>query len=365
MKLLKKSLLAMLIILAALVVMPQMQNKVEAAVKISATKKTMYKGYTYKLKITGTKKKVTWSSSNKSKATVNSKGKVYVKKNGKVTITAKVGGKKYKCKVTIKNKPYTYTQFKTTFYDLKDVAKEYREVDKIKNYKDFVFDLDGDGKKDTIRLKNYGKDEDGDIAYKLIYNGNEFYDIETSWGNTVYIVDLNKNDKTLELIVRTVGPGDCYNFEIFSKVGSKIKKIKRINSAYLEDIELKVDQKGKIIIDDPYLQYVSPKVFRDYYKLVNGKVKTKKLDANKIKNIKFSTKSDMLFTKNMKVVEHFSEYQREEDDGFKDAYKRAGIIEGKFKSFSILEFKETGEFKVKLKNGTKGYLFTVAGFLAG
>ena len=78
MKLLKKSLLAMLIILAALVVMPQMQNKVEAAVKISATKKTMYKGYTYKLKITGTKKKVTWSSSNKSKATVNSKGKVYL-----------------------------------------------------------------------------------------------------------------------------------------------------------------------------------------------------------------------------------------------------------------------------------------------
>ena len=364
MKLLKKSLLAMLIILAALVVMPQMQNKVEAAVKISATKKTMYKGYTYKLKITGTKKKVTWSSSNKSKATVNSKGKVYVKKNGKVTITAKVGGKKYKCKVTIKNKPFNYTQFKTTFYNLKDVAKEYREVNKIKNYKDFVFDLDGDGKKDTIRLKNYGKDEDGDIAYKLIYNGNEFYDIETSWCNTVYIVDLNKNDKTLELIVRTAGPGDCYNFEIFSKVGSKIKNIKRINSAYLNDIELKVDQKGKMIIDEPYLQHVSPKVFRDYYKLVDGKVKTKKLDVNKIKNIKFSTKSDMLFTTNMNNLEKYFDNDEEEFD-HKKALKRAGIIEGKFKSFNILEFKETGEFKVKLKNGIKGYLFTVAGFLAG
>ena len=175
MKLLKKSFLAVMIVLATLVVVPQMQNKVEASVKISETKKTMYKGYTYKLKITGTKKEVKWSSSDKSKATVNSKGKVYTKKNGKVTITAKVGGKKYNCKVTIKNKPYNLTQFNTTFYDLKDVAKEYRDVKNIKNFKDFVFDLDGDGRKDTIRLKNTGKNEYGEGNYELQFNGKKYY----------------------------------------------------------------------------------------------------------------------------------------------------------------------------------------------
>ena len=94
MKLLKKSLLAMLIILATLVVMPQMQNKVEAAtIKISKTKKTIYEGNKYTLKVTGTTKKVKWRSLDKKIAKVNSNGKVTAKKNGKTTIIAKVGKK--------------------------------------------------------------------------------------------------------------------------------------------------------------------------------------------------------------------------------------------------------------------------------
>ena len=50
-------------------------------------------------------KKIKWSSSNKKIATVSSKGKVTAKKKGTATITAKVSGKSYKCKVTVKN-PY-------------------------------------------------------------------------------------------------------------------------------------------------------------------------------------------------------------------------------------------------------------------
>lgn len=48
-----------------------------------------------------TKKKVKWSSSKKSIASVNKSGKIVAKKPGKTTITAKVGKKKYKCKVTV------------------------------------------------------------------------------------------------------------------------------------------------------------------------------------------------------------------------------------------------------------------------
>lgn len=44
------------------------------------------------------------SSSNKKVAIVTKKGKVKGKKAGKVTITAKVGKKKYKCKVTVKKR---------------------------------------------------------------------------------------------------------------------------------------------------------------------------------------------------------------------------------------------------------------------
>ena len=53
----------------------------------------------------GTSKKVTWSSSNKKVAAVSTKGKVTAKKKGTAIITAKVSGKKYKCKITVKN-PY-------------------------------------------------------------------------------------------------------------------------------------------------------------------------------------------------------------------------------------------------------------------
>ena len=73
---------------------------------------TVYAGSTTTLKVTGTNKKVTWSTSNKKIATVNGKGKVTAKKAGKATISAKVSGKKYSCKVTVKT-PYLNATKKT------------------------------------------------------------------------------------------------------------------------------------------------------------------------------------------------------------------------------------------------------------
>ena len=72
-----------------------------AAPKISKKKVTLLTGQKVTLKVTGTKKKVTWSSSKKSVATVTKKGKVTAKKKGTATITAKVGAKKLKCKITV------------------------------------------------------------------------------------------------------------------------------------------------------------------------------------------------------------------------------------------------------------------------
>ena len=75
-----------------------------AKIKLSKTKITLTQGKKYRLKVKGTKKKVKWSSTKKSVATVNKKGVVTAKKKGTAYIKAKVGKKTYKCKVTVKSK---------------------------------------------------------------------------------------------------------------------------------------------------------------------------------------------------------------------------------------------------------------------
>ena len=79
-----------------------------AKIKLNKTKLTLTQGKKYRLKIKGTKKKVKWSSTKKSVATVNKKGVVTAKKKGTAYIKAKVGKKTYKCKVTVKS---TYNTF--------------------------------------------------------------------------------------------------------------------------------------------------------------------------------------------------------------------------------------------------------------
>ena len=82
-------------------------------IKINCTKKTMYVGDTFKLKISGTKKKVKWSSSS-SIVDVSQKGVVKAKhildKDEDVCkVYATVGNKKYTCKITVKENKLNYT----------------------------------------------------------------------------------------------------------------------------------------------------------------------------------------------------------------------------------------------------------------
>lgn len=84
--------------------LPTTNINAASKVKLSKTKTTIYVGKTVTLKLKNNKKKVKWTTSNKKIATVSKKGKVKGKKAGKVTITAKVRKKKYKCKITVKKK---------------------------------------------------------------------------------------------------------------------------------------------------------------------------------------------------------------------------------------------------------------------
>lgn len=76
------------------------------AIKNVPTKKTITKGKTYTLKPqlypSGVIAKITYTTSNKSIATVDSKGKITAKKKGTAVITVKAGKFTAKCKVTVK-----------------------------------------------------------------------------------------------------------------------------------------------------------------------------------------------------------------------------------------------------------------------
>lgn len=72
-----------------------------ATVKISKSSFTLTKGYCTTLSVTGTTSTPTWSTGNKSVATVSSKGKVVGRGVGSTYIYAKVNGKTLKSKVTV------------------------------------------------------------------------------------------------------------------------------------------------------------------------------------------------------------------------------------------------------------------------
>lgn len=72
-----------------------------ASVKLNKTSISLTKGYSTTLSVIGTTSSVTWSTGNKSIATVSSSGKVVGKKVGSTYIYAKVGSTTLKCKVNV------------------------------------------------------------------------------------------------------------------------------------------------------------------------------------------------------------------------------------------------------------------------
>lgn len=103
MKKIKRNLSIVLIFAIVFALMPKQVYAVKK-VRLNKSKLSLYVGKKYTLKVKNTNKKVKWLSTKKKIATVTKKGKVIAKKKGNCNIIAKVGGKKYTCKVIVKNK---------------------------------------------------------------------------------------------------------------------------------------------------------------------------------------------------------------------------------------------------------------------
>ncbi len=167
---LKKALLAVSVMAAVAAVSPK---SVDAAVKMEKTKVTCTAKERFSLKVKGTSKKATWTSSNKSIATVTKKGgNVVTKRAGRVTITAKVGSKKVKCKVTVKKaapKPYLTATSKTLRVgeSFLLIQGQYTDYESTFSYNDHIATIDHAGKVTatgigTVKVMvNRGQDSQG------------------------------------------------------------------------------------------------------------------------------------------------------------------------------------------------------------
>lgn len=98
-----KLVLSMLLVAAlCLALLPYTEASAASKPKLNKTKLTLKQGEKKKLKVKKSGgKKIKWNSKKKRIATVSKKGLVTAKKVGKTTITAKVGKKTLRCKVTV------------------------------------------------------------------------------------------------------------------------------------------------------------------------------------------------------------------------------------------------------------------------
>ena len=97
-------------------------------VKLNKSAVTIYRGASTSLKVSGSKKKVKWSSSKKSVASVSASGKVTGKKGGSAYICAKVGKRTLKCKVTVKE-PNKSKRLNLAKKEAKKIVKKYVAAD--------------------------------------------------------------------------------------------------------------------------------------------------------------------------------------------------------------------------------------------
>ena len=140
-------------------------------VKINKTKVTLRVGKTCKLKLKNNKRKIKWTSSKKKVATVSKKGNVKAKKPGKAVITAKVGNKKFKCRVTVKKKKIEWGSRK-------------KPLSAYEKYKDIIYDYGTLLGKFSIELLDY---KDGREAFSYLKSFDKYDLLDYPGNNQEYI----------------------------------------------------------------------------------------------------------------------------------------------------------------------------------
>lgn len=259
--------------------------------------------------------------------------------------------------------------------DISEMAIEFRngenkgETNIVKNYKEFEYDLDGDGLDEIIRFEK-NKEELAGVAYNLYLNGEEFDSVESSVCS-IYVVDLNKNDSNKEVVIYDDGPSDDPHYNLYVMENRKMKLLHCFNAGF--DEELKCDGNGNMVVGNRITDCIQPRIYDKVYSYENGNLSYSDTNIDLIKNDWYEVKREedwgwVIFTEDLSNIDKFLDAysQSTENDDYFEVMKKNGLYPNMSNiKFKILEFTENEEVKVQLEDGRIGYLFHHAGHLAG
>lgn len=253
----------------------------------------------------------------------------------------------------------TLTQLSGEFYDIKTIAIEYSDSTNVKNYKEFIHDLDFDGTTDKVTFKHV-IDELEREYYFIEYNGSSIYELISTTAS-VGIVDLDSTDKYLDIWVYDDGPSADPVYRFYRKVGSEMIK--------LGEFDVKkgfyCDGKGKVLAADLFMPWVNPQVFDGYYTIENNTFEKHKLDFSYNKDYEYTSKY-AFFTADLENLRNYEKNignNADTDYRVSEAKKyNINKLDSNTK-FKILNFVENTnqqnpvmDLRVTLSDGTTGYL---------
>lgn len=250
------------------------------------------------------------------------------------------------------------TSNNSKFTGLKDITlEEYKVLDE-KNNKDFNYDFDSDGKKEKLTIKDDFKNNEESNNYLLQLNGNTID--KSKYYSIVYIVDLNKNDNQLEVVILQVGESENSSYKIYAMKDNKMQIMKFEDEMdMISGSEFFTNQNGDFYVKNNLFSLITPDIAYYKYKIENGNIQIYKTDISDIADIRYSVtnNNELFFTEDINNADKFMQIVGDSESR-EEALNKSGMryLDTK-ESFKILKFTEVNELFVELDNNVQGYIF--------
>lgn len=253
-------------------------------------------------------------------------------------------------------KEISFTQFDTTFYKIDDCAVEKIECATIAEKIDYEFDIDADSSMDKLTVEIDKKGKKG-VIFKV--NGREFENGTDMKGAKFYLVDLNRFDNTIEVVIYDEGENGKSHYLIYSKSGSRMKLLEDIDGT-----ELYLDEIGKVAALSYKAPKTNPVVFGKYYEFEENKLNEQTLSATRVKNVEFAAEGEY-FTTDLNNLDDYYDFagmskkNKEIKNIDESSLEESEIIKlTADDKFEIKSFTDDYNIEVELKDGRKGYVIS-------